>query len=89
MVLQAHLKKHVITLGVWFFMYPRRPPRPPVWQKTRLFPDFFFATFPNDSWSVWCNVHLKIFPRGHVLELYLVAKYNTSHTWYSGKVWWI
>ena len=31
-----------------------------------------------DSWSVWCNVLLKIFPRGHVLELYLVAKYNTS-----------
>ena len=31
-----------------------------------------------DSWSVWCNVLLKIFPRGHVLELYLVAKHNTS-----------
>ena len=31
-----------------------------------------------DSWSVWCNVLLKIFPRGHVLELYWVAKHNTS-----------
>ena len=41
MVLHAHFKKYIITLGVWFLMYPRRPPRPPVWSKTRVFLDFF------------------------------------------------
>ena len=46
MVLHAHFKKYIITLEVWFLKYPRRPPRPPVWSKTRLFP-IFFATFPK------------------------------------------
>ena len=41
MVLHAHFKKYIFKLGVWFLMYPRRPPRPPVWSKTTLFPDFF------------------------------------------------
>ena len=45
MVLQAHLKKHIIALGGWLLMYTSGPP-PPVWHKTTLFPDFFFATFP-------------------------------------------
>ena len=40
MVLQAHLKKHIIALGGWLLMYTSGPP-PPVWQKTTLFPDFF------------------------------------------------
>ena len=35
---------------------------------------------PMDSWSVWCNVLPKIFPHGHVLELYLVAKHDTFTT---------
>ena len=39
MVFHAHFKKYFITLGVWFLMYPRRPP-PPVWSKTRVFPVF-------------------------------------------------
>ena len=59
------------------------------WTSTWQLSPSVFGVEALDSWSVWCNVHLKIFPRGHVLELYLVAKYNTSHTWYSGKVWWI
>ena len=41
MVLQAHLKKHIIALGGWLLMYTSGPPRPPVWQKTTLFPFFF------------------------------------------------
>ena len=47
MVLHAHFKKHIIALGGWLLMYTSGPPSPPVWQKTRLFPDFFFATFPK------------------------------------------
>ena len=47
MVLHAHFKKHIIALGGWLLMYTSGPPRPPVWQKTIFFPDFFFATFPN------------------------------------------
>ena len=41
MVLQAHLKKHIIALGGWLLMYTSGPPRPPIWQKTIFFPDFF------------------------------------------------
>ena len=41
MVLQAHLKKHIIALGGWLLMYTSGPRPPPVWQKTTLFPDFF------------------------------------------------
>ena len=41
MVLQAHLKKHIIALGGWLLMYTSGPPRPPVWQMTTLFPFFF------------------------------------------------
>ena len=40
MVLQAHLKKHIIALGGWLLMYTSGPP-PPVWQMTTLFPVFF------------------------------------------------
>ena len=48
MVLQAHLKKHIITLGVWFLMYPPRPlPRPGA-----LFPDFYWTQvyLGSDLW---------------------------------------
>ena len=53
--------KHVLGVLEWFYMltekilfqnsslafyYHPRPRPPPVWQKTRLFPVFFFATFP-------------------------------------------
>ena len=41
MVLHAHFKKHIIALGGWLLMYTSGPPRPPVWQKTIFFPDFF------------------------------------------------
>ena len=44
MVLQAHLKKHIIALGGWLLMYTSGPP-PPVWQMTTLFP-FFFCYLP-------------------------------------------
>ena len=48
MILHAQ-KKPICKLEVWFFVYPRRPPPPPVWQKTTLFPDFFPATFPKTT----------------------------------------
>ena len=48
MVLHAHFKKYIITLGGWFLMYTSGPP--PVWQKTTFFPDFFcYLPLPNGS----------------------------------------
>ena len=48
MVLQAHLKKHIIALGGWLLMYTSGPPRPPVWQMTTLFPVLFFLLPAGD-----------------------------------------
>ena len=45
MVLQAHLKKHIIALGGWLLMYTSGPP--PGLAKDHLFSGFFFATFPK------------------------------------------
>ena len=43
MVLQAHLKKHIIALGGWLLMYTSGPP--PGLAKDQTFSGFF-ATFP-------------------------------------------
>ena len=50
MVLHAHFKKHIIALGGWLLMYTSGPPRPPVWQKTIFFPDFF-CYLPLQRWE--------------------------------------
>ena len=49
MVLQAHFKKYIITLGVRFLMYPRRTPSAPRFGKRPLLFRIFFATFPKGS----------------------------------------
>ena len=69
MVLHVHFKKYIITLGVWFLMYPRRPPRPPVWQKTTLFPDFSFGILPLGGpieKNPYMTVHCSVFFEGGV-----------------------
>ena len=44
MVLQAHLKKHIIALGGWLLMYTSGPP--PGLANDHTFSDFFFCYLP-------------------------------------------
>ena len=46
MILDTLWKKLCFKKAVWFFHHLRRPPSPPVWQKTTLFHVFFFWTLP-------------------------------------------
>ena len=56
MVLHAHFKKYIITLGVWFLMYPPRPPPPQIGQRPHFFQKFF-ATFPNFEVTLRLKFH--------------------------------
>ena len=52
MVLQAHLKKHIIALGGWLLMYTSGPP--PRFGKRPDFFRIFFATFPKLFYDFFC-----------------------------------
>ena len=50
---------HRFYTDVQYFLFSLGDPPPLVWQKTRLFPDFFSATFPKcDYWDFFCKTRL-------------------------------